>query len=29
MIIACGIKDQDGIYSKRFRIPFDNVYNYI
>ena len=29
MIIACGIKDQDGIYSKRFRVPFDNVYNYI
>ncbi len=29
MVIACGIKDKNGIYSKRFRIPFKNVYYYI
>lgn len=28
-INAFGIRDQDGIYNKRFRIPFDNVYSYI
>tara|TARA_B100001287_G_C22619548_1_gene499308 strand:- start:180 stop:890 length:711 start_codon:yes stop_codon:yes gene_type:complete len=29
MIIACGIKSHDGVYSKRFRVPFEDVYNYI
>lgn len=26
MIIACGIRDENGIYGKRFRVPFDEVY---
>ncbi len=26
MIIACGIRDDNGIYGERFRIPFNEVY---
>ncbi len=26
MVIACGIRDEKGIYGPRFRIPFDEVY---
>ncbi|MFL2639703.1 MAG: nitroreductase family protein [Flavobacteriaceae bacterium] len=29
MIIGCGIMDEKGVYGKRFRIPFEDVYNYI
>ena len=26
MIIGCGIRDKNGIYSPRFRVPFNEVY---
>ena len=26
MVIGCGIRDDKGIYGKRFRIPFEDVY---
>ena len=26
MIIACGIRDESGIYGERFRVPFEEVY---
>jgi nitroreductase len=26
MTIACGIRDEKGVYGERFRIPFDEVY---
>ena len=26
MVIGCGIRKPDGIYGKRFRIPFKEVY---
>jgi len=26
MVIACGIRDESGIYGSRFRVPFDKVY---
>jgi nitroreductase len=26
MIIGCGIRDENGIYGERFRIPFEEVY---
>ncbi len=26
MIIACGIREENGIYGERFRIPFEEVY---
>ena len=26
MVIGCGLRDDKGIYGKRFRIPFDEVY---
>lgn len=26
MIIACGIREENGVYGKRFRIPFEEVY---
>lgn len=26
MIIACGIRDDKGIYGPRFRVPFEEVY---
>lgn len=26
MIISCGIRDADGVYGPRFRIPFEEVY---
>lgn len=29
MIIACGIRDEAGVYGKRFRIPFEEVYTHI
>lgn len=29
MIIACGVRDEKGIYGPRFRIPFDEVYKKI
>ena len=27
MIIGCGIRDENGIYGERFRVPFEEVYN--
>lgn len=27
MVIACGIRDNKGIYGKRFRVPFEQVYH--
>ena len=29
MIIACGVRNDNGIYSPRFRVPFDEVYKKI
>lgn len=29
MIISCGIREEDGIYSERFRVPFKEVYKEI
>jgi nitroreductase len=29
MIIGCGLRDEQGIYGERFRIPFDEVYHKI
>ncbi|MBV1923282.1 MAG: nitroreductase family protein [Flavobacteriaceae bacterium] len=26
MIISCGIRDDSGVYGKRFRIPFEEIY---
>jgi len=26
MIIACGIRDENGIFAERFRVPFEEVY---
>ena len=26
MIIACGVRDEKGVYGPRFRIPFDEIY---
>ena len=26
MILSCGIRDEQGIYGQRFRIPFDEIY---
>jgi len=26
MIIACGIRDENGVYGKRFRVPLEEVY---
>lgn len=26
MIIGCGIRDENGIYGERFRVPFTEVY---
>lgn len=26
MIIACGVRDESGVYGKRFRVPFEEVY---
>ena len=26
MIIACGIRDENGVYGERFRVPFEEVY---
>tara|TARA_B100001057_G_scaffold260869_2_gene261068 strand:- start:5211 stop:5927 length:717 start_codon:yes stop_codon:yes gene_type:complete len=26
MVIGCGIRSKEGVYGKRFRIPFDEVY---
>ena len=26
MIIGCGLRDENGIYGERFRIPFEDVY---
>lgn len=26
MIIACGIREDNGVYGERFRVPFDEVY---
>ncbi len=27
MVIGCGIRDEKGVYGKRFRIPFEEVYH--
>jgi len=29
MVIACGLREDNGIYGKRFRIPFNEVYHHI
>ena len=29
MIIGCGIRAENGVYSDRFRVPFDDVYKKI
>ena len=29
MVISCGIRDNKGVYGKRFRIPFEEVYKKI
>jgi len=29
MIIGCGIRAENGIYSERFRVPFEDVYKKI
>ncbi|TYP70379.1 nitroreductase [Aquimarina intermedia] len=29
MVIGCGIRDVQGVYGPQFRIPFDEVYQYI
>lgn len=29
MVIACGVRDEKGVYGPRFRIPFEEVYNKI
>jgi nitroreductase len=29
MIIACGVRDENGIYGKRFRVPLEEVYHKI
>ena len=26
MVISCGIRDDDGVYGKQIRVPFDDVY---
>ena len=26
MVIGCGIRDENGVYGERFRVPFDEVY---
>ncbi|MBT4868577.1 MAG: nitroreductase family protein, partial [Polaribacter sp.] len=26
MLVSCGIRKPEGIYGKRFRIPFEKVY---
>ncbi len=26
MVIGCGVRDEQGIYSERFRVPFETVY---
>ncbi len=27
MVISCGIRTQEGIYGKRFRVPLESVYH--
>ena len=27
MVIACGLRDEKGVYGPRFRIPFEKVYS--
>ena len=29
MVIGCGIRDENGIYGPRFRVPFSEVYTKI
>ena len=29
MVIACGVRDENGIYGPRFRVPFEEVYTKI
>jgi hypothetical protein len=26
MIIGCGLREEQGVYGERFRIPFEEVY---
>ena len=26
MVIGCGVRDENGIYGPRFRVPFEEVY---
>ena len=26
MILGCGIRDENGVYGERFRIPFEEIY---
>ena len=27
MVVGCGVRSEKGIYNKRFRVPFDEVYS--
>ena len=27
MIIGCGIRSKEGVYTEQFRVPFEDVYN--
>ena len=27
MVIACGVRDEKGVYGPRFRVPFEAVYS--
>ena len=29
MVIACGIRDENGVYGPRFRVPFEKVYKQV
>jgi hypothetical protein len=29
MVVGCGIRSEKGIYNKRFRVPFEEVYKKI
>ena len=29
MVVSCGIREENGVWGERMRIPFDEVYNKI
>lgn len=29
MVVSCGIRDENGIYGERFRVPFEEVYHQV